>query len=75
MRRIPLALLLACVILLPNPAAQASEHDQVSVSAPAATGKERLSDKASDEQRVDDCKVPPSRRTRPRPTDCDFRTP
>jgi hypothetical protein len=73
MHRIPLALLLACVILPPNPAAQASEHDQVSV--PAATGKERLSDKASDEQRVDDCKVPPSRRTRPRPTDCDFRTP
>jgi hypothetical protein len=75
MHRIPLALLLACVILPPNPAAQASEHDQVSVSAPAATGKERLSDKASDEQRVDDCKVPPSRRTRPRPIGCDFRTP
>ena len=75
MHRIPLALLLVCVILPPNLAAQASEHDQVSVSAPAATGKERLSDKASDEQRVDDCKVPPSRRTRPRPTVCDFRTP
>lgn len=26
------------------------------------TGKERLSDKASDEQRVDNCKVPPERR-------------
>ena len=75
MYRIPLALLLACVILPPNPAAQASEHDQVSVSAHAATGKERLGDKASDEQRVDDCKVPPSRRTRPRPTGCGFRTP
>ncbi|MBN9563874.1 MAG: hypothetical protein J0H14_24590 [Alphaproteobacteria bacterium] len=34
------------------------------------TGKERLSDKASDEQRVDDCKVPPERRTRHRPTAC-----
>jgi hypothetical protein len=34
------------------------------------TGKERLSDKASDDQRVDDCKVPLSRRTRPRPTAC-----
>jgi hypothetical protein len=76
MHRIPLlAILLACVILPQPPAAQASEHDQVSVSAPAATGKERLSDKASDEQRVDDCKVPPPRRTRPRPTSCDFRTP
>jgi hypothetical protein len=75
MHRISLALVLACATLPPIPAAQASEHDQVSVSAPAATGKERLSDKASDEQRVDDCKVPPSRRTRPRPTGCKFRTP
>ena len=31
-------------------------------SAPVRTGKERLSDKGSDEQRVDDCKVPPERR-------------
>jgi DNA invertase Pin-like site-specific DNA recombinase len=29
-----------------------------------------ISDKASDEQRVDDCKVPQARRTRPRPTTC-----
>lgn len=28
----------------------------------ARTGKERLSDKASDDQRVNDCKVPPERR-------------
>ncbi|MEO1602663.1 MAG: hypothetical protein AAFU49_19795 [Pseudomonadota bacterium] len=36
------------------------------------TGKERLGGKASDPQRVDDCKVPPDLRdpTRPRPTDC-----
>lgn len=34
------------------------------------TGKERLSDKGSDEQRMDDCKVPPARRTRARPTAC-----
>jgi len=34
------------------------------------SAKERLSDKASDGQRVDDCKVPPDRRTRPRPTAC-----
>lgn len=34
------------------------------------TLKSRLSDKASDEQRVDDCGVPPERRgSRPRP-DC-----
>ena len=34
------------------------------------TGKERLSDKGSDEQRLDDCKVPAARRTRARPTAC-----
>ncbi len=34
------------------------------------TAKERLSGKDSDEQRVDDCKVPPERRTRPRPSAC-----
>jgi hypothetical protein len=35
------------------------------------TGKERLSDKASDEQRVDNCKVPLERQgTKPRPSDC-----
>ena len=34
------------------------------------TGKERLGDKASDEQRVDDCKVPPERRSRTRPANC-----
>ena len=38
---------------------------------PDKTGKERLADKASDEQRVDNCKVPPDRRgPRPRPDGC-----
>jgi hypothetical protein len=38
---------------------------------PVKTGKERLGDKASDEQRVDNCKVPPDRRgPRPRPDRC-----
>lgn len=38
------------------------------------TLKERLSNKASDEQRVDNCRVPPDRRgTTPRP-DCDGRS-
>lgn len=41
-----------------------------SARAAVLTGKERLSDKASDEQRVDDCKVPAARRTRARPTAC-----
>jgi hypothetical protein len=38
---------------------------------PAATGKERLSDKASDNQRVNDCRVPPEKRGPiQRPTEC-----
>ena len=38
---------------------------------PARTLKERLGDKASDEQRVDNCKVPPGRRgPKPRPDGC-----
>jgi hypothetical protein len=44
--------------------------DGQTASATAGTGKERLSDKASDEQRVNDCKVPPAKRTRARPSDC-----
>jgi hypothetical protein len=35
------------------------------------TGKERLGGKASDEQRVDNCNVPPDLRgPKPRPDDC-----
>jgi hypothetical protein len=38
---------------------------------PTRTGKERLSGKASDEQRVDNCKVPLDRRgATPRPDTC-----
>ena len=37
----------------------------------AATGKERLSGKAADEQRVDDCKVPSDKRgSKQRPAAC-----
>jgi len=39
---------------------------------PTRTGKERLGPKASDEQRVDNCKVPLDRRgPKPRPDECD----
>lgn len=38
---------------------------------PARTAKERLGGKASDEQRVDNCKVPLEQRgSKPRPDDC-----
>lgn len=39
--------------------------------APVRTGKERLGNKWSDEQRVDNCKVPPEKRgTKSRPDAC-----
>jgi len=39
--------------------------------APSRTGKERLGDKASDDQRVNDCRVPPEKRgASKRPTAC-----
>lgn len=39
--------------------------------APALSGKERLSEKWTDEQRVDNCKVPPEKRgAKPRPDAC-----
>ena len=40
-------------------------------SGPVRTGKERLGNKWSDEQRVDNCKVPPDKRgTKPRADTC-----
>lgn len=48
----------------------AAGRSQTETFAVARTGKERLSDKASDEQRVNDCKVPAARRTRSRSTEC-----
>jgi hypothetical protein len=54
------------------PAFQASggsQHSRATLTA-AKTGKERLTDKGSDEQRLDDCKVPEARRTKARPANC-----
>jgi hypothetical protein len=46
---------------------------QASTAAPQQTLKERLGDKASDEQRVDNCKVPVDRRgSKIRPDNCDY---
>ena len=54
-----------------NPAQLTEPKQGVATSqVPLKTAKERLSDKASDEQRVNDCKVPAERRTRPRSTRC-----
>lgn len=62
--------------LVAPPAGRAAEPERPpqrpqAIPAPMPrTAKERLSGKDSDEQRVDDCKLPPERRTRPRPTAC-----
>ena len=70
---LPAAALLAA--LLPPAASEARERpprqppQAVMVPMPK-TAKERLGGKHTDEQRVDDCKVAPERRTRPRPTAC-----
>ena len=50
--------------------AGAEERHSATADIVTRTGKERLGDKAADEQRVDDCKVPEARRTRLRPTAC-----
>jgi hypothetical protein len=70
-----IATLVIAAALVGGPVCLSADHGigQAEVSAPARTGKERLTDKGSDEQRVDDCKVPAGRRTRPRPTDCQVR--
>jgi hypothetical protein len=70
MRAALVAVVLTGVAL--GPAMAAGDHDRSAsaASAFAKTGKERLTDKGSDEQRVDDCKVPLSKQTRPRPTAC-----
>jgi hypothetical protein len=60
------ALALSCALVVSMPLAMAQE---------AQTLKERLSDKATDAQRVDNCHVPPERRgTLPRP-DCPEKPP
>jgi len=53
-------------------AAATTQAPTMQTPAPVKTGKERLSSKASDEQRVDNCKVPPELRgTMVRPDICE----
>lgn len=72
MRTIVMSVLLGTV--LAAAAVQAAESGPPATAPTSSivlkTGKERLSDKATDEQRVDDCKVPPERRTVARPIAC-----
>ena len=58
------------VLAAAAPTLAGEAEDQVEV-APTRTGKERLGGKASDEQRVDNCKVPENRRgSKLRPESC-----
>jgi hypothetical protein len=51
---------------------QGVAEDKSGARTPGITAKERLGDKANDEQRVDNCKVPADRRgTKNRPEQCD----
>ena len=70
MQPIAVAIIIATLSYGPTSVIAADSSGQAKVLAPVRTGKERLTDKASDEQRVDDCKVPLARRTRQRPGDC-----
>jgi hypothetical protein len=65
--------MLALALALVGPSGVAGAAGQA--QAPSVrTGKERLSGKAADEQRVDNCKVPVALRgSKPRPADCEHR--
>lgn len=69
MHTIIAAVLFGYAMLTPIQAAE-PRRDAAPAPVPPKTAKERLSDKASDEQRVNDCKVPAERRTRPRSAQC-----
>jgi hypothetical protein len=48
-----------------------AQHEAVADAPRVLTGKERLGRKWTDEQRIDNCNVPPDKRgTKPRPTAC-----
>jgi len=64
-----LSVLLSLLAVLPfSPAIAVGDH--APPASAVRTAKERLGEKGSDEQRVDDCKVPQQQRTRVRPTEC-----
>jgi len=61
----------AICLMLPANAQDSAGQPAPNPAAPAMTGKERLSTKWMDEQRVDNCKVPIDKRgTKPRPDAC-----
>ena len=71
---LPAAVLLIVLALSPVAVAQSTSpapSRSPSASPQNLTGKERLGEKWKDEQRIDNCKVPPDKRgARPRPDTC-----
>jgi hypothetical protein len=55
MRRIPAA---SCIIMLVSILVPPAAHAQQAATPQVKTSKERLSRKADDEQRIDNCRVP-----------------
>jgi hypothetical protein len=65
------AVTLLLLVALATPGATPPAHAEASHVQPIRTAKERLGGKASDEQRVDNCKVPRNLRGhKPRPDQC-----
>ncbi len=74
-RHIVIAILTSAVLAAYASGGYAQQRDPLANPKPAdlsgKTGKERLSDKASDEQRDDNCKVPRDKwGSKARPSDC-----
>ena len=66
-----MAAILLLLAALPAPSATSRAEDEASHVQRVRTAKERLGGKASDEQRVDNCKVPVDLRgPKPRPDQC-----
>ena len=66
-----LGVFLVICLVLPANAQNSAGQPAPNPPSPTMTGKERLSTKWMDEQRVDNCKVPIDKRgTKPRPDDC-----
>ena len=70
-RTIAITVALQAAWVLTSATACKAEEARQFPAEPTRTGKERLGGKASDEQRVDNCKVPPEMRgPKPRADDC-----
>jgi hypothetical protein len=70
-RALAVATLMTCDIGSYAQDTSPAKRPPIQTFASGQTGKERLSDKASDEQRMDDCKVPADRRgSKRRPAGC-----